>query len=105
MTVFIRENAWIARVAAWVLGQSKVAVVIGKNIYLWNANKAEFLDNPRWVRHEFVHVLQFRRYGLLWFSCLYLWEWMKKGYSNNKYENEARLLENDGYLLRQVQFN
>ena len=105
MTVSIRENAWIARISSLVLRQPKTAIVIGSNIYLWNADREAFLGNEKWVRHEFVHVLQFRRHGLLRFSCLYIWEWMKKGYRNNKYEVEARMLENDGYILHKVRFN
>jgi len=91
----IKEQSWIARIAAWKLKTSKVAIVIGKTIYLHNTARLEFLQNKRWVLHELKHVEQFRRHGFMIFIFLYLWESMRHGYSNNKYEIEARAAESN----------
>lgn len=68
-------------------------MVIGSTIHLWNATSAEFLQNDRWVKHELCHVKQFKQYGTISFIFLYLWESVKKGYTNNKFEVEARAAE------------
>lgn len=89
----IRENSWIARIAAWKLSADRVAIVIGRTIHLHNTTKAQFLSNPRWVKHELCHIRQFKQHGVIKFLALYLWESMRKGYRNNKYEVEARKAE------------
>jgi len=89
----IRENSWIARIAAWKLSSKQVAIVIGKTIHLHNTTKEEFLQNERWVKHELCHIRQFKEHGFFRFIIMYLWESMKKGYYNNKYEAEARQAE------------
>ena len=104
----IKENSWIGRLAAWKLGAEKVAIVIGRTIHLHNTGRDEFLQNRRWVLHELKHLEQFRRYGFVRFIFLYLWESIRHGYFNNKYEKEAReaeemqetrLLRNDNLFL------
>ena len=90
----IKENSWLARIAAWKLGASAVAMVIGKTIHLHNTTSQEFLRNERWLKHELCHIEQFRQYGTLNFIFLYLLESMRKGYHNNKYEVAAREAEN-----------
>ncbi|MGZ5220375.1 MAG: DUF4157 domain-containing protein [Chitinophagaceae bacterium] len=89
----IKERSWIARVAAWKLNSSQVAIVIGRTIHLHNTRRKEFLENKRWVLHELKHIEQFRRHGFLPFIFLYLWESIRHGYTNNKYEIEARAAE------------
>jgi hypothetical protein len=83
----------LARIAAKKLGVSQVALTIGKTIHLCRTTKAEFLSNERWVKHELVHVEQFRKYGFLRFIGMYLWESARKGYYNNRFEIEARAKE------------
>lgn len=51
------------------------------------------MENDRWVRHELAHIEQFRRYGLIRFIFLYLWESVRHGYYNNRFEKEAREAE------------
>ena len=51
------------------------------------------MNDPRWVRHEMVHVKQFHKHGYLPFIIKYFWESLRKGYYNNKYEMEAREAE------------
>jgi hypothetical protein len=89
----IKENSWIARIAAWKMSASGIAIVIGKTIHLYNTSKADFLKNKRWVKHELCHIEQFRRYGFFRFIVLYLIESAKRGYYKNRYEVEARQAE------------
>ena len=86
----IVEKSFIARIAAKVRKSDSIAIVLGQKIYLFGANREQFLANRRWVEHEMVHLEQFRRYGTIRFIILYLWESIKKGYWNNKFETEAR---------------
>jgi len=86
----IKENSWIARIAAWKLHSKKAAIVIGKTIHLHNTSKHEFLEDKRWVQHELCHVHQFQKYGFIGFIARYLWESVLHGYHNNKFEKEAQ---------------
>ncbi|WP_231401968.1 DUF4157 domain-containing protein [Panacibacter microcysteis] len=103
MRIQIREQSFIARIACIVLKQKKVAVVTGNIIHLYNTGKEEFLSNKRWLQHELVHVLQYREHGHLKFISLYLWESLKKGYHQNRFEKEARLYEDEPALSANVQ--
>ena len=94
----IKENSYVARIAAWKLGAPNVAIVIGTTIHLYNTNRNEFLSNRRWVRHELAHVAQFAKYGRLRFIYLYLLESIRNGYYNNRFELEARVSEDDTAL-------
>ena len=95
----IKERSFIARLAAWKLKTGKVAIVIGKTIHLHNTNRQEFLQHKSWLCHELKHVQQFKRHGYLSFLLLYLWESIRHGYTNNKYEKEARAAETDDDLF------
>ena len=99
----IREQSFIAKIASIVLKQQKVAVVTGNIIHLYNTKKEEFLANKRWLQHELVHVLQYREHGHFKFITLYLWESIKKGYYQNRFEKEARLYEDESALSANVQ--
>ena len=89
----IKENSWIAKLAAKKLRSQRVAIVIGKTIHLYNTPKEDFLLDEKWVKHELCHVKQFQQNGYLFFIAKYLWESIKHGYRNNKYEIEARKAE------------
>jgi hypothetical protein len=93
MNYSIKENSWIARLAAFKLKTKRVAIVIGSTIHLHHTTKEEFLNDQRWVKHELCHVRQFRENGFLSFIAKYVWESIKNGYYNNKYEAEAREAE------------
>ena len=107
-----KEKSWLAKLAAWVLKKENMAIVMGNCIHLWNADKhyflsdkqwlrawrgsqarAEFLDNTRWVKHEMCHIKQFQKEGTIIFITKYLWESIKNGYTNNRFEKEARAAE------------
>ena len=102
--VKIKENSLLARMAAYKLKAGSVAMVIGKTIHLHNSSREEFLNNPRWVRHEVAHVKQYLELGLLRFLTLYLLETFTKGYQNNKFEVQARQKEKDVTVLSEVYF-
>ncbi len=48
----IKENSWIARLAAKKLHAGNVAIVIGRSIHLYNVTKQEFLKNDKWLKHD-----------------------------------------------------
>jgi hypothetical protein len=90
----IKENSWVARIAAFKLKSHAMAIVLGSTIHLYNTSREQFLNNHKWLKHELKHVDQFRQHGFFTFILKYLWESMKNGYHNNKYEIEAREAEN-----------
>jgi len=89
----IRENSWVAKWAAKKLKSESVAIVIGKTIHLHNVSSQHFLADEKWVKHESCHLEQFRKNGTFIFILKYLWESIRHGYYNNKYEVEARKAE------------
>ena len=89
----IKENSWLAKIAAKKLRSSSVAMVLGNTIHLHNTTKQEFLQNEKWVKHELCHLQQFKQHGYILFVIKYLWESVQKGYYNNKFEVEARAAE------------
>ncbi len=103
--VKIKENSWLARIAAYKLNSDSVAMVIGKTIHLHNSSKKDFLNNQRWVRHEVAHVKQYLELGLFRFLALYLLETFNKGYQNNRFEVDARQKEKDMSILYEVYFS
>lgn len=99
LSYHIKERSWVARIAAWKLNSGKVAIVIGTTIHLHNTHRKEFLEDKRWLLHELKHIEQFRRHGVLPFLFLYLWESIRHGYTNNKYEIEARAAEKNEQIF------
>lgn len=96
MEFLIKENSWIAKLAAKKLKSENVAIVIGKTIHLYHVSKQDFLKDEKWVKHEMCHIDQFKKYRFLNFIIKYLAESMRNGYYNNKYEIEARNAEEIG---------
>lgn len=93
MDFLIKENSWIAKLAARKLRSENVAIVLGKTIYLHHVSKEDFLKNEKWLKHEMCHLQQFKKYGFFTFIAKYLWESWKVGYYNNRFEAEARCAE------------
>ncbi len=89
----IKENSWLAKIAAFKLGTKAVAMVLGKTIHLYKTTEAEFLRDERWVKHELCHIKQFKEHGYFLFVVKYIWESIRKGYYNNRFEVEARAAE------------
>ncbi len=91
---YIKENSWMAAIAAKKLQATSVAMVLGKTIHLYGSSKEDFLADECWLKHELCHIKQFKEHGYVMFLIKYLWESIKVGYRNNKYEVEAREAEN-----------
>lgn len=103
MKVRIVEHSLLARIAAWKLGAPSMALTLGRTIYLHHANRQQLLSNGAWIRHELAHAYQYRKYGLLAFLLLYLWE-SRKGYYLNRFEMEARAAEKNNDVLEHITF-
>ena len=90
MLVRIKENSWLAKLAAAKLKADQVAIVFGNTIYLHNTSRAELLNDKEWLCHELKHAEQYRQHGFAGFLIRYLIEWIRNGYYNNRFEKEAR---------------
>lgn len=86
------------------MGAPRVAIVFGHTIHLHGVNRWEFLRNEAWVRHELCHVRQYRQYGFLRFIWLYLVEYWRYGYRQNRFEVAAREAEDDEGMVAGVEF-
>ena len=95
LNVRIKENSWIAKIAALKFNNQAVAITIGRTIFLYKVPASDFVRNASWFRHELEHVRQFKKYGIVKFLCMYLIETIKKGYYQNKWEVAARAAEKD----------
>jgi len=89
----IKENSWLAAIAAKKLKEKSVAMVLGNTIHLHNTSKEIFLQNRKWVKHELCHIQQFRQHGYIGFIVKYLLESIRRGYYDNKFEVAARAAE------------
>jgi len=89
----IKEKSCIARIAAKKLGSDNVAIVFGSTIYLHNVSAAYFLADEKWLRHELCHIQQYKKHGFAGFIVKYVWESIRHGYHNNKFEIAARAAE------------
>lgn len=99
MKVRVKENSWVAKLAAAKMKADKVAIVFGSTIHLHNSSREEFLGDSDWVCHELKHVQQYRDNGFAGFLIKYLVDWIRNGYYNNQFEVEARKSEKDLSLL------
>lgn len=103
-TFTIKENSWLAKIAAKKLKSDNVAMVLGNCIHIYGVSKEEFLSNKRWLKHELKHVQQYEENGYFLFIIKYLWHSFFHGYHNCCYEKEARTAENDDSLLAQYKY-
>lgn len=76
-----------------MMNASNMAIVFGDTIHIWGVTKQEFLQNKNWVKHELKHIEQFQQHGYFGFLAKYVWESIRHGYYNNKFEIEAREAE------------
>lgn len=90
LPIRIREKSGLAALASLVLRSKRMAIVFHRSIHLHGIKKDDFLSNKKWLQHELCHLDQFRRYGTVRFTFLYLWESLKRGYVKNRFEVEAR---------------
>ena len=91
--ILIKENSLRAKLAARLMKCSNMAIVFGNTIHIWGVTKQEFLQNKKWVKHELKHIEQYRQHGYFVFLAKYVWESIRHGYYNNKFEIEAREAE------------
>ncbi len=91
--ILIKENSWRARLAAKLMNGGNMAIVFGNTIHIWGVTKQEFLQNDKWLKHELKHIEQYQQHGYFGFLAKYLWESIRHGYYNNKFEIEAREAE------------
>ncbi|MBO9152505.1 DUF4157 domain-containing protein [Chitinophaga sp. GCM10012297] len=99
----IRENSWVARLAALKMGSSAIAIVFGRVIHLHGVSRETFLANTRWVRHEVRHVRQYRQHGFFPFLWRYVNDWVRFGYYNSPFEKDARQAEHNATELDGVE--
>jgi len=104
ITVKIKENSFLAKLAARRLKANSMAIVFNKTIHLYNVDRKRFLENTKWVKHEIAHVFQYQRKGVLRFVISYLLNTFYVGYKNNIYEIEARAEEKNPSILKNIQF-
>jgi hypothetical protein len=72
-------------IAGWFLGQRSVAAItLWRVVFL----AAETELAPELLLHELRHAYQFQASAA--FPLLYLWESMRRGYVDNRYEADAR---------------
>ena len=103
MKVRIKENAWVAKLAAKKMKADKVAIVFGSTIHLHNTSRHEFLNDSDWLCHELKHVEQYQQNGFVGFIFKYFFDWIKNGYQNNRFEIEARKSEKDQLLIDKME--
>ena len=104
-TVSIKENSWLAKIAAAKMKSAKVAIVFGSTIHLHNTTREEFLKDTDWVCHELQHVEQYKQHGSVGFVYKYLFDWMKNGYYNNRFEVDARKNDKNVELLKKYKID
>lgn len=80
-----RHGGLPPRVGGWFLARSSVAAItLGNVVFL----AARGRPSAELLLHELAHVRQFAGRGA--FPILYLWESLRRGYTMNRYEVDAR---------------
>jgi len=87
-----RRGGLPLRVGGWALGRDTVsAIALGRTIFLASETRLR----PELLLHEFRHVEQFSERRS--FPLRYIWESLRRGYYDNRYEADAR-----SYAARRV---
>ena len=86
--VLVIENSLFAR-----LHLRAIATTRRRRIYL-RGSAADFYADPVLMLHEYCHVLRQWEPGLLT-TGRYLFEWLRRGYWDNRFEIEAREFAED----------
>lgn len=80
-----RRGGLPPRVGGWALGmRTAAAITLWRTVFL--AHRAPL--DPELLLHELRHVQQFEQSPL--FPLLYLWESLRRGYTRNRFEIDAR---------------
>jgi hypothetical protein len=80
-----RRGGLPVRIGGWCLGQRSVSAITLWHT-IWLAPHLE--PSEELLLHEIRHVAQFE--ASVWFPARYLWESVRRGYSKNRYEVDAR---------------
>ena len=80
-----RRGGLPTRVGGWFLGRQQAAAITFWNVVFLAPGVPA---SPELLLHELAHVHQFQH--SLTFPLRYLWEWLRRGYYNNRFEVEAR---------------
>jgi hypothetical protein len=81
----LRRAGLPPRIAGWCLGQQTVAAItLWRTVWLGQ----RIVPDASLLLHEWRHVAQFGATPV--FPILYLWESLRRGYWNNRYEIDAR---------------
>lgn len=81
----LRRGGVLPRLGGWCLGQATVAgITVGRTVFLG----AGVAATAELLLHEFAHVRQFET--LRAFPVRYWWESLRRGYTANRYEVDAR---------------
>ena len=102
MNIFIKEKSWIAKIAAYKMKSESCAIVFFNTIYLHNISKEEIVSNTELLRHEVMHIKQWKREGAFLFLYKYIKFSFQFGYYNNPLEIEARKAELDTNILKEI---
>lgn len=89
-SVKLVPHSKIAKIIGRMHGEEEdYAITIGRTIFL-SCSKQDFLSDTPWVRHEFTHVQQYRKYGVLEFAKRYLFSAIfYHSYTKIPFEKEA----------------
>jgi len=89
-SVKLVPHSTIARIVGRMHGEEEdYAITIGRTIFL-SCSKQDFLSDTPWIRHEFTHVRQYRKYGVLEFAKRYLFSAIfYHSYAKIPFEKEA----------------
>jgi len=80
-----RRGGIFVRLGGWCLGLPSVAgFTLGRTVWL----APDATADPGLLLHELRHVQQFA--GIWWFPLRYVWESLRHGYHDNRYEIDAR---------------
>jgi len=99
----IRENSFVAKLAAKKLRSPNVAIVLGSCVHLYGASSTQFMANKKWLRHELKHIEQYKKLGFFRFIITYLWQTARVGYYRCGLECEARAAEQDEEIVNRFQ--
>jgi predicted dienelactone hydrolase len=83
-------HSGLAKILGRMHGEEEdYAITIGRTIFL-SCSKQDFLSDTPWVRHEFTHVQQYKKYGVLEFAKRYFFSAIfYHSYDKIPFEKEA----------------
>ena len=80
---------FIVKIAAWIT-PGTAGVTLWPFIFICPKSQAQ---NGRLIRHEQKHLEQYKRYWIIGFLPLYIYQFVRYGYKDMELEKEARAAE------------